>query len=256
MAENKKRHLFAANWKMYKTIKQAVTYLHELTALIAQKQANDIYIAAPFTAINTLALEEQKLKSSIKIGAQNMSDLLEGALTGEISASMLIEAGAQFVILGHSERRRIFHEDNAFINKKVNLAFQAGLQPLLCIGETAEERKTGMTESVLETQLAEGLSGIKKEFGKNLIIAYEPVWAIGNGHAATPSDAEKSQLFIRKWLEKNWGSETAANIRILYGGSINSGNAKEFLKEKNIDGLLVGGASLTPKSFSDIINLN
>lgn len=258
MAGKAKSHLFAANWKMHKTVNEALDYLHELRPLLHPKHSAKVYIAAPFTALKPLAEETKKEQGAfpIAIGAQNMSDHLEGAFTGEISAAMLMEIGVKFVILGHSERRRFFHEKDDLIHRKVSLAFNAGLQPLLCIGETAEERKAGKTEEILEKQLSECLKEIKKELGQKLIIAYEPVWAIGNGHAATPQDAEKSHHFIRDWLGKNWDALTAEKVSILYGGSVNGTNAKDFLKEKNIDGLLIGGASLTPHSFSEIINLN
>ena len=242
----KRRHLFAANWKMHKTAAEAVQYFQEFQQLIHSKA--DIYIAPPFTAIYSLAQLAEK--TPITIGAQNMYGEVEGAFTGEISAKMLVDAGASFVILGHSERRRLFHEENSLINRKIHLALQNNLDVLLCIGETSEERQNGKTTQILEQQLTECLHGVK-EISK-ITIAYEPVWAIGNGHAATPSDADEAHRFIRGWLNARWHSQ---EVRILYGGSVNAKNAAEFLKKEDIDGLLVGTASLSPQSFSEIVNL-
>lgn len=243
----KRQHLFAANWKMYKTVAESVEYFRQFQQLIHTEA--DIYIAPPFTAIYSLS--ELAKETKIKVGAQNMNDAEEGAITGEISARMLVEAGASFVLLGHSERRRLFHEENSLINRKIQLAMQNNLEVLLCIGETHEEKFGGQTQSVIERQLSEALKNI--ESVARVTIAYEPVWAIGNGHAATPYDAEEVHQFVRKWLENRWTE--SSQVRILYGGSVNAKNAAEFLKEKNIDGLLVGSASLNPQSFSEIVNL-
>jgi len=249
-----RRNLFVANWKMHKTIAEALEYFRKFLPLVHPKVAADVYLAPAFTAI--YALVQAARSSNVLIGAQNMSEHAEGAFTGEISAAMLLEAGAQFVILGHSERRRIFREEDALINRKVALAIKSGLIALLCIGETQEERSAGKTISVIERQLAEGLKGIESKSIFKLTLAYEPVWAIGNGRAATPQDAEEVQAFARQFIADKWGSEAASQIRILYGGSVNAQNAKKFLMEEDIDGLLVGGASLDAASFSDIINLN
>lgn len=245
----KRRHLFAANWKMHKTVAEAVQYFQEFEQLIHSESAADIYIAPSFISLYPLA--QLAKNSSLVIGAQNMNDAEEGAFTGEISAKMLVEAGARFVILGHSERRRLYREDNSLINRKIHLAMQNNLEVLLCIGETSEERFSGNTNQIIEKQLAECLQGVNVN---RLTVAYEPVWAIGNGHAATPSDAEDVHRFIRDWLASKWG-DISQKTRILYGGSVNAKNAADFLKEKDIDGLLVGSASLSPQSFSEIVNL-
>lgn len=241
-----RRHLFAANWKMHKTVEEAVSYFQEFKQLIHTDA--DIYIAPAFTALFSLA--QLARNTRVLVGAQNMNDVEEGAFTGEISVRMLKEAGASFVILGHSERRRNYGEENSLINRKIHLALQNNLEVLLCVGETAAERSSGKTQAIIENQLQECLSGVAKD--AKITVAYEPVWAIGNGHAATPNDAQEMHQCIRKWLDgKNLGQRT----RILYGGSVNAKNALEFLKEKDIDGLLVGSASLNPQSFSEIVNL-
>lgn len=254
MANPLRKHLYIANWKMHKTITEAIDYLQVFNPLI--HASADIYLAAPFTAIHALSQEVKRLHAPVRIGAQNMADEPKGAFTGEVSVSMLVEAGAQFVILGHSERRLLYFEDNAIINRKVHLALNANLPVIYCIGETQEERTACKMKEVLKKQLKEGLSGIKIENAANITIAYEPVWAIGNGQAATPKDAEEMQEFIRTQIAELWNEEIAIKMRILYGGSINTSNAAGFLEEKDIDGLLVGGASLDPRSFSEITNLN
>lgn len=246
------RHLFAANWKMCKTVSETVNYFSEFKALIQDLNRADIYIAPSYTAIYSLS--EIAKNTPIRIGAQNMSDAAEGPYTGEISAKMLLETGASFVILGHSERRRLYHEDNKQIQKKIFLALQYNLDVILCVGETSEERFSGNTNKVIEKQLEECLEDLDETKLKKLTIAYEPVWAIGNGHAATPVDAERVHQFIRNWLEYKWRGK-AYGIRILYGGSVNEKNASDFLNEKDINGLLVGTASLNPKTFSEIVNL-
>lgn len=243
--------VIAGNWKMYKTGEQAKKFISELTPLIKNSSAL-IYLAVPFTAIKSAV--EQAKNSAITIGAQNMHDATEGAFTGEISASMLVEAGAKFVILGHSERRKIFNESDDFINKKMVRALKEKLQPILCIGETLAEREQDKTEQVLESQLAGCLKDIDKKDLKNLIIAYEPVWAIGTNQTATPEMAQEAHLLCRKWLSEKYGEEFAQSIVIQYGGSVKPENAGTLLKMPDIDGLLVGGASLTVESFSKIIN--
>lgn len=244
--------LIVGNWKMYKTGEEAEAYLHALLPLVA-KAASRIYLAVPFTAISK-AVSIVK-DSKIVIGAQNMHDVSEGAFTGEIAAKMLVEAGAKFVILGHSERRRYFHEDNAFINKKVKRAIESQIQPLLCIGETLEERTAGKTEEILKRQLTECLAGLNAQQLATLIVAYEPVWAIGTDQVATPETAQTAQAFCRKQLQELFGEEVAKHTPILYGGSVKPENAKELLSQHDIDGLLVGGASLSVNAFSQIVNI-
>lgn len=247
--------LFVANWKMNKTIPEALDYAKKFLMLL-EPTTSDVFIAPPFTAIEPLSSYFYHAESKVVVGAQNMSDLLDGAFTGEISASMLIDAGAKFVILGHSERRRYFKESHDFINRKAALALNSGLSAIVCTGETKDERAQGLTHDVILKQLSEGLKRIMADEASSLILAYEPIWAIGNSQAATPEDAQAVQAFVRSWVKSQWGEKLAQQIRIVYGGSVTAENAKEFLMEKDIDGLLVGGASLDPKSFSDIINLN
>lgn len=244
--------VITGNWKMYKTIEQAVEFIKELIPAVKDTTAR-IYLGVPFTAIKSAA--DAAKGSNIVIGAQNVHNAAEGAFTGEIATVMLVEAGAQFVILGHSERRRLFHETNEMINKKMERAIQDNLQPTLCVGESAEERNQQQTEQVLATQLKECLAGFKSAQLKNLILAYEPVWAIGTGQTATPEIAQNISLYCRSWLEENIGKRVAQSTLIQYGGSVNPGNAKELLDQPDVDGLLVGGACLSVEAFSKIVNV-
>lgn len=251
MSHPNRQCVIAGNWKMYKTFDEAVAFLKELIPLV-QETSRKVYLAVPFTLIRPM--HELAKDSKVEIGAQNMHDSSEGAFTGEIAGKMLKEAGANFVILGHSERRHLFNESNAFINKKVKRAIIDGLQPLLCIGETEEEREAGKTEQVLQTQLKESLEGLDANQLKNLIIAYEPVWAIGSSNPATPEIAQEAHLICRNFLTQHLNEEFAQQLVILYGGSVRPQNAKSFLEQVDIDGLLVGGASLSVDSFSKIVN--
>lgn len=245
-----KTPLIVGNWKMYKTAAAAKEYVHRLKTLTLDSRVG-IWIAPPFTAIE--AASDAAKGSSIKIGAQNMGDLLEGALTGEVSAPMLIEAGASFVILGHSERRRIFFENDSMINKKVKLALDNHLKVILCIGESLEERNHHRTEKVLTAQLENCLANVSPHFSKDVIIAYEPIWAIGSGSAAHPEMLEEIHHLCKTCIAKYW-KVPLEKIPVLYGGSVNGSNTKNFIEAANIDGLLVGGASLDIKSFMEIIN--
>lgn len=236
---------------MYKTSTDAVAYIKALIPLVKEAQTL-VYLAVPFTTIAAAAKEAKS--STITIGAQNMHDASEGAFTGEIAAKMLVEAGAKFVLLGHSERRRLFQETNAFINRKIKTAIAEKIQPTLCIGETKEERDAGKTEEVIVQQLTECLEGFKAEELEKLIIAYEPVWAIGTDHTATPEMAQEAHVICRQCLENMFGADFAKNVVIQYGGSVKPENAESLLAEPDIDGLLVGNASLDPESFSKIIN--
>lgn len=249
---SKSGSLIVGNWKMYKTIQEAENFLKTLAPLIAKSQAT-VYLAVPFTALHSVRKCADQLKISLEIGAQNMNDALEGAFTGEISAKMVKEAGGSFAILGHSERRHIFGESDAFINKKVKRALSENLQPILCLGETADERESGKTESILERQLQLGLEGLGEL--KNLVLAYEPVWAIGTGKVAQPIDAQDVHRFCRSYVRKHWGEAAAKSLSILYGGSVKPENAAELLALEEVDGFLVGGASLVPETFSQIVNL-
>ena len=241
--------MITGNWKMYKTVDEALEFVKTLAPLVDKSQAR-VSLAVPFTALLPLSMMVQQMEAPIWIGAQNMHDVDEGAFTGEISARMLRDAGAQFVILGHSERRQHFHESNAFINRKVKRALAEGLHVILCIGETLEERESGKEESVLHKQLLESLEGVEKL--DEVTIAYEPVWAIGTGKVSSPEDAQKVHAFCRKLVAEHRGESVAEEITLQYGGSVKPENAATLLAQKDIDGLLVGGASLDPESFAKI----
>lgn len=243
--------IIAGNWKMYKTNIEAVDFIKKLGEKIAPTKAQ-VLLAVPFTAIASAAKEAEG--SLIEIGAQNMNDASEGAFTGEVAAKMLIDAGAKFVILGHSERRRYFNEDNAFINRKVKRALQEGLKVILCVGESLSEREAEKTEEVLQNQLKACLDGVLEDDIKNLIIAYEPVWAIGTGLNATAPVVEETHLVIRQILATLYSEEVVKRISIIYGGSVKPANALAYIDEPNIDGLLVGGASLDLDTFDQIVN--
>ncbi len=251
MTSTNRTPVITGNWKMYKTIEEAVSFVKGLIPLIQDAPAK-VYIAVPYTAIRPAADEAQD--SSIVIGAQNMNDATEGAFTGEIAAKMLTDAGAKFVILGHSERRRLFNETNAFIHRKLEKALSEGLQPILCIGETAQERKEGKTEEVLKQQLEESLGSIRGDQMATTILAYEPVWAIGSGQPALPEEAQAMHHFCRHWISEKWGEEVAQQVIIQYGGSVQPKHAKNYMDQPDVDGLLVGGASLTLESFNQTIH--
>ncbi len=252
--KNTRPTLITGNWKMYKTIEEAVGFVETLAPLLKNSQAT-VCLAVPFTAIYATVQRVKELQAPIKIGAQNMNDASEGAFTGEIAARMLLDVGAQFAILGHSERRHIFQESSSFINRKVKRAIATNLQPVLCVGETLEERESGKTEEVLKSQILESLKGIPAAELSELVLAYEPVWAIGTGKVADPTDAEQAHRFCRELIAKKWGKRLASRLVIQYGGSVKPDNAASLLAEENIDGLLIGGASLSPQTFSEIINL-
>lgn len=236
---------------MHKTASEGVAcarqILHNLELVSAQ-----IGLAVPFTQLEAVA--EALDSSEIWAGAQNMHDAKEGAFTGEISADMLLDAGAKFVLLGHSERRHIFGEDNAFINRKIKRALEAQLTPVVCIGETSDQRDRGVTADVLKEQLTASLADLTDDQIQPLVIAYEPVWAIGTGRTATAEQAQQEHAFCRKFISERWGSTAAETVRILYGGSVKLDNAAELMAQPDVDGLLIGGASLDPKVFSEIVN--
>jgi len=239
------------NWKMHKTQREARTFIEEIAPLVATSERR-AFLAVPFTALSSAAHAAQSTR--ITIGAQNMHDHDDGAFTGEVSAIMLKEVGAQFVLLGHSERRHLFGETNAFINRKLQRALTKGLLPILCIGETLEEREEGITQRVLSLQLEEGLKSLSAADIARLIIAYEPVWAIGTGETASPENAQTAHREVRNYLVHRYDSKTAQQVCLLYGGSVRSDNAGLLMQENDIDGLLVGGASLDAQTFATIIN--
>ncbi len=247
-----RKKLIAGNWKMNKTPTDAVALIQETAALIGKQTDVDVVVCPPFIALESAsrALEG----STLKLGAQNMHFEASGAFTGEISAPMLRAFFATHVILGHSERRTYFGENDELINKKVLAAFRNQLRPILCVGETLAEREAGSTLKVVQTQTERGLEGVSKDMAANLIIAYEPVWAIGTGKVATTEQAQEVHAFIRGLLTKLLGEAVAQKVRILYGGSMKPANAPELLAQKDIDGGLIGGASLEARSFVDLVN--
>lgn len=234
--------LIVGNWKMHKTIAETKEHISLLRPLVFRADA-EVWLAVPYTDIYPAV--EASIGSRIKIGAQNMSELLGGALTGEVSGVMLQEAGASFVLLGHSERRRLFFEDNRSINRKAKLAERIGLRAIVCIGETLEEREKGLTEEVLMRQIDACLEGVENSF-----LAYEPVWAIGAKEAADPKIVENIHRFCQNYVAKANGHK---EVKILYGGAVNPSNCEGFLAIPSVAGLLVGGASLDVKTFAEIV---
>jgi len=248
-----RQYVIAGNWKMYKTGKEAQAFIEQLAPLV-KDSTSSVYLSVPYTAIQSAA--EKAAGTNVIIGAQNMNDASEGAFTGEISAEMLKDAGAQFVILGHSERRLYFNETNEFINKKIKKALSDDIQPILCIGESLEQRESGQANDVLQEQIRESLKSINAEDFSKVILAYEPVWAIGTGKTATPEIAQETHAFCRKVIADIWGDDVAENIVIQYGGSVKPGNVDVLMAQEDIDGALVGGAALEPESFAQIVNFN
>ena len=244
--------IIIGNWKMHKTCEEALSFVKNFISSFQPKASLLTGLAVPYTLIYPLS--QAVAESSLLIGAQNMNDASEGAFTGEIAASMIKDAGAQFVLLGHSERRRLYGEDDAFINRKLKKAIETGIRPILCIGETKEQYERKETHSVIESQLAEGLKEIEPGRLKDFILAYEPIWAIGNGHSASPENVQEVHQFCRKILKQMLSDEIGENIVIQYGGSVNSSNAQSFLEQPDVDGLLIGGASLSLDSFLQIVN--
>ena len=243
--------IVAGNWKMNKTAKEAVKFFNELKPLVADVKNAGIIIGAPFTALETATRETAG--SNIKIAAENMNAKESGAYTGEVSPLMLKDLGVEYVILGHSERREYYHETDEIINEKVKSALAHDLKPILCIGEKLEEREAGTTNDVVKTQIVGGLKDVTAEQMANVILAYEPVWAIGTGKTATPDQAQEVHAFIRGLLTDLYGKEVAENVTVQYGGSMNDGNAADLIAQTDIDGGLVGGASLIPEKFAVII---
>jgi triosephosphate isomerase len=249
---NKERKLIiTGNWKMNKTVAEALALVDDLKRELAGVKEVDIVVAPPFTALSEVS--KSILDSNLRLGAQNMSENNFGAFTGEICAGMLKEFSVRYVILGHSERRQYQKEPDALIAKKAKAVHGAALKPIVCVGETLAEREAGQMEKVLETQVRGSLAGLTKEQMVETIVAYEPVWAIGTGKTATTQQAQDAHAFIRGVLTKLFDEATSKKVRIQYGGSVKPNNAKELMGQPDVDGALVGGAALEARSFADII---
>jgi triosephosphate isomerase len=246
-----RRPLIAGNWKMHKNVSESVALVSQLKEMVADAKGVEVVVAPPFTALGAVA---QVLKgSNILLSAQNTFWEESGAYTGEVSPSMLKDSGCTCTIIGHSERRQYFGETNETVNKKLKASIKASLLPIVCIGETLEERETGKTLKVIEKQVRGGLKGLSTAEMEKVVIAYEPVWAIGTGKTATSEQAQEVHLFIRKMVTELFGSKLAESLRILYGGSVKADTIDELMAQKDIDGALVGGASLKADSFARIV---
>ena len=246
-----RKPIIAGNWKMNNTKAEAETLLSELKPLIKDVKGVDVVVCVAFTDIERV--KKLVKGSKIRVGAQNVSWADKGAFTGEISAAMLLEAGAEYVVIGHSERRQYFGETDETVNKRTVQALKNGLKPIVCVGETLDEREDGMTEKVLFAQIEGAFEGISAEDAKKTVVAYEPVWAIGTGKTATSEQANETIKFIRKTLSRKYGRAAANRVRIQYGGSMNAKNAAELMAMSDIDGGLIGGASLKAEDFSVVV---
>ncbi len=248
-----RKKVIAGNWKMNMLPNEAIQFIEELTPLVKDTE-NEVILCVPYTDLFYALLTAQN--TNIKIGAQNMHYEEKGAYTGEISAQMLKSINVEYVIIGHSERRQYFNETDETVNKKIKAAFVNGLKPIVCVGETLEQRENGETVKIITNQTKLALEGLKDEQVKNTIIAYEPIWAIGTGKTATSEDANNSIKAIRNEICQIYGQNVANGVIIQYGGSVKSSNAKELFEMSDIDGGLVGGASLKSEEFSKIVNYN
>lgn len=247
-----RKKIIAANWKMNMTVGETEGFFKPFLIEIGSEKRADVVIVPPFTAL-AKAGEILRNVQNVKLGAQNMSAEKSGAFTGEISASMLRELFVRYVVLGHSERRTIFGETDEMVNKKTHAAHAATLRPIVCIGETLAERDANQVEAVLEKQIRGSLAGLSAEQLTETVLAYEPVWAIGTGRTATPQQAQDAHAFIRRKLTELWDAATADKVRIQYGGSVKPANTAELMGQPDIDGALVGGASLDPRGFAEIV---
>lgn len=250
-ASTNRRMLIAGNWKMFTTVAVAAALVKALKMKVVNIHNVEIVVCPPFTNLTTVA--ELLKGSAIQLGAQNVYWEDQGAFTGEVSAKMLLGAGCQFVIIGHSERRQYFGETNETVNLRLRKALTAGLTPIVCVGETLAQRQAGTTQTIIETQVCGACKDVDDDDFKKVVVAYEPVWAIGTGVNATPQQAQEVHGFIRGLLGALYGSVVAAQTRLLYGGSVKPANAAEILREPDVDGALVGGASLEAESFAAIV---
>jgi triosephosphate isomerase len=243
--------LIAGNWKMFKTVGEAVVFAKELRSVVQAVQDVEIIVSPPFTALHAVA--EALRNSNVGVAAQDLYWEREGAFTGEVSAGMIKEAGAQSAIIGHSERRRLFGETDATVNKKIFAAIGVGLMPIVCVGETLDEREGNQTLAVLDRQIKNGLDRLTGAHIADMVIAYEPVWAIGTGRNATAAQAEEAHAHIRSRIRQWFGAEAADGVHVLYGGSVKPDNIADLVREPDVDGALVGGASLEVRSFSELV---
>ena len=248
-----RRKVIAGNWKMNMLPNETIDFIQELTPLVKDTK-NEVILCVPYIDLFYALLHVQD--TNIKIGAQNMHWEEKGAYTGEISGKMLKSIGVEYVIIGHSERRQYFNETDETVNKKIKAAFANELKPIVCVGETLEQREAGKTEEIITSQTKIALDGLTEEQVENTIIAYEPIWAIGTGKTATAEDANNSIKAIRNEIAKNYGQNIADKVIIQYGGSVKASNAKELFSTSDIDGGLVGGASLKVEEFANIVNYN
>lgn len=248
-----RRPVIVGNWKMFKLLSEAVQLVLDLKQKVVNSHHCDIVVSPPFTSLKTV--NDRLEGSNIKTCGQSLCEQTgQGAFTGEISGAMLKDLGCSYVIVGHSERRQYYNETNNLVNKKTKAALSAGLRPIVCVGERLEERENGEMEKVVGSQLHDGLSGLTEQELSLILIAYEPVWAIGTGRTATPEIAATMHKFIRSVIAKNWNTQLSENICILYGGSVKPDNISSLMAETDIDGALVGGASLDADSFAQIVN--
>jgi triosephosphate isomerase len=243
--------IIAGNWKMNKTAAEGLSLVKDLKLELSNVKEVDIVVCPPFTAL--CEVSKAILNSNLRLGAQNMSEHTNGAYTGEIAAGMLKEFSVRYVILGHSERRQYQKESDALIAKKALAAHAAAIRPIVCVGETLAERESGQTEKVLDTQVRGSLAGLTKQQMEETVLAYEPVWAIGTGKTATSAQAQEAHAFIRKLLSSLYNDAVGRRVRIQYGGSVKASNARELMSQPDVDGALVGGASLESRGFADIV---
>jgi triosephosphate isomerase len=246
-----RKPVIAGNWKLNKTIKEAIEFATLLKRSIRDTQSVDVILCPVYMAISEVS--EALRDTDFRVGGQDLYWEEKGAFTGEVSASLLKDAGASHVIIGHSERRQFFHETHETVNRKTKAALNAGLTPIVCVGESLAEREKNLTRKVLEEQLTGGLAGFGPADAERMILAYEPVWAIGTGKVASPVQAQEAHAFIRGWLKGRFGVDIAQGVRIQYGGSVKPDNISDLMREEDIDGALVGGASLDAQGFTDII---
>lgn len=246
-----RKPIIVGNWKMNKTRDEALQFIYAVKNEVVSSEVVESAICAPFPYLRCLVKRQGE---SLRVGAQNMHFESCGAYTGEVAPDMLTAIGVSYVVLGHSERREMFNETDEVVNKKVHAAFENGLTPIICVGESLEERESGTTNQVVDTQTVAALAGLTIEQVKQVVIAYEPIWAIGTGRTATAQQANETIGYIRKVIERVYGYDVSNAVRIQYGGSVNPSNIKELMAQEHIDGALVGGASLDPQSFLALVN--